>query len=84
MGVSSVTRNYQVTIPKDVREVKGIKVGDKIVFSIEGDRIEMFKLKRETAEKAFGSWKGLVKGSSAGYVRKIRKGWKVRNRRLGV
>ena len=28
----SVTRKYQVTIPKEVREALGIKAGDEIVF----------------------------------------------------
>jgi len=28
----SVTKKYQVTIPKDVREALGIKAGDEVVF----------------------------------------------------
>jgi len=28
----TVTRKYQVTIPKEVREALGIKAGDKVVF----------------------------------------------------
>ena len=84
MGVACVTRNYQVTIPKDVRELKGIRIGDRVVFSIEGDKIEVFKLKKETAEDAFGSWKGEIKGSSRGYVRKLREEWKARGKRLGI
>jgi len=28
----SVTRKYQVTIPKEVREALGIKAGDEVVF----------------------------------------------------
>jgi len=84
MGIASVTRNYQVTIPKDVREMKGIKVGDKIVFSIEGDRIEVFKMEKEIAEKAFGSWEGKMKGSSVAYVRKLRREWSKRGKRLGI
>jgi len=84
MGMSIVTRNYQVTIPKDVRETTGIKVGDKVVFSIEGDKVEVRKLSKETAEKAFGSWKGSIKGSSVDYVRKMRKEWNKREKRLGL
>ena len=34
-----VTRNYQITIPYDVRERLGIKVGDKLVVYLEGDKI---------------------------------------------
>lgn len=81
MGISSVTRNYQVTIPKDIRELQRIKVGDKIVFSIEGNRIEVFKLRKGITEKAFGSWNS-DKASSTNYVRKLRKEWSVREKRL--
>ncbi|MDT7902094.1 MAG: AbrB/MazE/SpoVT family DNA-binding domain-containing protein [Acidianus sp.] len=34
-----VTRNYQITIPYDVREKLGIKIGDKLVVYVEGDKI---------------------------------------------
>jgi len=84
MGITSVTRNYQVTIPKDIRELQDIKIGDKIVFSIEGGRVEVFKLRKETAEKVFGSWKGEIKGPSTAYVRKLRKEWVTREKRLGL
>lgn len=84
MGVSTVTRNYQVTIPKDVREVRDIRVGDKVVFAIEGDHVEVFTLRDELFKKAFGAWKGAIKGSSVEYVRKMRKEWDARARRLGL
>lgn len=83
MGISIVTRNYQVTIPKDVRETAGIRVGDKVVFSVEGEKVEVRKLNKETAEKIFGSWTE-VKGSSVDYVRKMRKEWSRREKRLGL
>ncbi len=35
MGVSKVTRNYQITIPSDIRKKLGIKVGDVLVVEIE-------------------------------------------------
>jgi antitoxin PrlF len=35
MGVTKVTRNYQVTIPSDIRRKLGIKVGDVLVIEIE-------------------------------------------------
>ncbi|BDC17187.1 AbrB/MazE/SpoVT family DNA-binding domain-containing protein [Acidianus sp. HS-5] len=34
-----VTRNYQITIPYNVRERLGIKVGDNLVVYLEGDKI---------------------------------------------
>lgn len=35
MGV--VTRKFQITLPKDVREDMGIEIGDKVVFIKEKD-----------------------------------------------
>lgn len=34
-----MTRKYQVTIPKEVRESLGIKVGDRLLVRVEGDCI---------------------------------------------
>ncbi len=35
MGITKVTRNYQITIPSDIRKELGIKVGDVLVIEIE-------------------------------------------------
>jgi len=45
MGIAIVTRNFQLTIPKDVREVQGIKIGDKVLFSVENNKVEISKFK---------------------------------------
>ena len=34
-----VTRKYQITIPRDIREKLGIKVGDRLLIRLEGERI---------------------------------------------
>ena len=39
-----VTKKYQVTIPKDVRDALGIKAGDEVVFVREGNRYVLMKL----------------------------------------
>ncbi|NJE10786.1 AbrB/MazE/SpoVT family DNA-binding domain-containing protein [Thermococcus sp. MAR1] len=39
-----VTKKYQVTIPKEVREALGIRAGDEVVFVREGDRYVLMKL----------------------------------------
>lgn len=44
--VSKVTRNYQVTIPLEIREKLGIKVGDYIMFEVRGDEIVIKAYKR--------------------------------------
>ncbi|AIG97391.1 looped-hinge helix DNA binding protein domain protein, AbrB family [Archaeoglobus fulgidus DSM 8774] len=39
LGLSSVTQKYQVTLTKDVRDVLGVKPGDKVVFVQKGDAV---------------------------------------------
>ncbi|WP_258084845.1 AbrB/MazE/SpoVT family DNA-binding domain-containing protein [Thermococcus thermotolerans] len=39
-----VTKKYQVTIPKEVREALGIRAGDEVVFVREGNRYVLMKL----------------------------------------
>lgn len=39
-------------------------------------------MKKEIAENVFGSWKSEMKGSSIAYVRRLRKEWKIRSKRL--
>ncbi|QPG51216.1 AbrB/MazE/SpoVT family DNA-binding domain-containing protein [Saccharolobus solfataricus] len=37
--ISKVTRNFQVTIPYEIRKVLGIKEGDYIEFAIENGKV---------------------------------------------
>jgi len=37
--VVKVTRKYQITLPKEVREKLGIRIGDFLRIKVEGDRI---------------------------------------------
>ncbi|HLD57107.1 MAG TPA: AbrB/MazE/SpoVT family DNA-binding domain-containing protein [archaeon] len=83
MGIARVTRNFQVTIPKDVREVQGIKEGDKVIFSVDGSKVEVSKFKNNFVEEAFGAWKAKVE-PGANYVKKIRSEWKIRNDKLSI
>jgi len=43
VAVVRVTRNYQITIPAEVRRRLGIKAGDQVVVEVEGDRIVIRK-----------------------------------------
>jgi AbrB family looped-hinge helix DNA binding protein len=43
VAVVRVTRNYQITIPAEVRRRLGIKVGDRVLVEVEGDRIVIRK-----------------------------------------
>jgi AbrB family looped-hinge helix DNA binding protein len=37
MPSASLTSKGQITIPKAIREVMGVKTGDRVDFSVEGD-----------------------------------------------
>jgi len=37
-AAAKITSKGQVTLPKAVREALGIKIGDKVVFRVEGNR----------------------------------------------
>ena len=85
MGLAKVTRNYQVTIPKDIRRIKGIEIGDTVLFAIEGKKVDFLKLEREqTLRDIAGSWKDSLKKSSVEQVKELRAGWDHRMRRLGL
>ncbi len=38
-AVVKITRKYQITIPKEIREKLKLRIGDKLVIKIEGDHI---------------------------------------------
>lgn len=82
MGITKVTRSYQVTLPKDVREMSKIHIGDKLIVTSENGEIVMKKLQARIIEKTFGSWK--TRGSGVVYTRKIRDEAERREKRLGV
>ncbi|RLF03765.1 MAG: AbrB/MazE/SpoVT family DNA-binding domain-containing protein [Thermoprotei archaeon] len=50
-----VTRKYQVTIPKEVREELGIKVGDRLLVSVRGDCIVLEPIKPSSALERLAS-----------------------------
>jgi len=82
MGMTTVTRNYQITLPKDIRAREGINVGDSLLVDIKGDVIEIRKAKAEIGS-AFGAWKKL-REDSVEYVRMLRKDSEKRMKRLGL
>lgn len=80
MGIAKITRNYQITIPKDVREVKGLREGDKVIFIIEDNKVNLTKMNRESIKYAAGLW-SKTKETGTEYKRRIRAGWKKRLKR---
>lgn len=47
MPVTKVTRNYQITLPAEIRKALGIKEGELLDVELEGDRIVIRRLKKE-------------------------------------
>ena len=84
MSITKVTRNYQITVPRDIREQAKISEGDKLVVTMENNEIKMKKIDEDVFEKAFGLWKNAKITDSVKYVRGIRKGWEKRAKRLGL
>lgn len=47
MDTVTVTRNAQITIPKQVRDALGITEGSKVAVRVEGDRIVIQKVEED-------------------------------------
>lgn len=75
VGVSSVSEKGQVTIPKEIRETLGLKAGDRVVFTSEGDRILVRRARRKRLSQVLESQKpwGI---SSLEFQRKAREEWR--------
>ena len=78
MGVSIITRNNQITLPKDVRHMKNLKVGDRVLFVVKEDTIELKKMSNSLIQETAGLWKELEK-TGLEYQKEVRKGWKKRS-----
>ncbi|AHL23161.1 AbrB/MazE/SpoVT family DNA-binding domain-containing protein [Thermococcus nautili] len=46
MPVTKVTRNYQITIPAEIRKALGIKQGEYLTVELRGDEIVIKRAKR--------------------------------------
>mgnify|MGYP001558500504 CR=1 FL=1 len=74
MGISKITRNFQVTLPKDIRELKNFKVGEKVLFVVERDRVDILKMDKNIIRETAGLWAG-IKETGLEYERRLRKEW---------
>ncbi len=54
MSVTKVTRNYQITIPAEIRKALGIKEGELLEVSLEGDKIVIQRLKKRRKRLKLG------------------------------
>ncbi len=46
MSFTKVTRNYQITIPAEIRKALGIREGELLEVSLEGDKIVIQRAKK--------------------------------------
>ena len=81
MESSRITRNFQVTLPKDIRKLKNLQVGDEVLFIVDQDRIELIKKEEDPIMAAAGLWKGM-KETGVQYQKRLRKEWSKRQQKL--
>ncbi len=81
MGIAKITRNYQITLPKDVRKIISLKEGDEVMFIVEDDKVLLTKSKEDPMLAAAGIWKNM-KETGAEYQKRMRGQWKKRQKRL--
>jgi len=79
MGIAKITRNYQITLPKDVREMQNLKEGDCVIFNFEGRKVSLVKANKDALQNAAGIWN--LKETGAEYQKKIRDVWVKRKKR---
>ena len=83
MGVTKVTRNYQITLPKDAREIAGIKIGDTVTVDADEKQLKIRKMSAKTAIfDSIGIFNSVR--DSVEFVRKIRDTYGERKKRLGL
>ena len=80
--MAKVTRNFQITLPKDVRRVVDIKVGDTLLVSQREKEVVITKLDENPVDASFGIWKNVK--DSVKFVREGRAEYKKRAKRLGI
>jgi AbrB family looped-hinge helix DNA binding protein len=81
MGISKITRNFQITLPKDVRIIKKLEEGDAVVFAIEGNDVILEKVEEDPIMASAGIWKNF-KETGAQYQKRLRGQWKKRQKQL--
>ncbi len=75
MPVSTITSKGQTTVPKEVREVLNVDIGDKLTWEIRGGRVSI-----TTERPALYRWKGVIKHGPADAVQAVADARKTRGR----
>ena len=68
-----VTRNFQITLPKSIRDYVGIEIGDSIIIEAKDKEIILKKADKEPIESAFGRWRWCK--DSITFVDNLRSTW---------
>ena len=74
IGISSVSEKGQVTIPKEMRDILGLKAGDKVVFIDQNDQFVVRKARTGKLSQTLENQKPWKAGALE-FQRKIRKEW---------
>jgi len=75
MATSTLTSKGQTTVPKEVRDVLDLDVGDKLTWEIRGGKVAV-----TTERPAFYRWEGIIKNSSGDVVKEMEQARKRRGR----
>ena len=81
MGITKVTRNFQITLPKDIRRFVNVQEGDEIVFTIEDKKVIVSKPTKDAVMAAAGLWED-KKETGEQYQKRIRSQWHKRQKAL--
>ncbi len=57
---SVLTKKFQITLPKKIRQILGVKSGERIGFIVEGNEVKIVPLKSKLEEN-FGKVKAVSK-----------------------
>ena len=79
MGISKITRNFQLTLPNDVRSIANIGEGDSVVFVLDNGKVVLQKAEDNPIMASAGLWKN-IRETGEQYQKRAREGWKKRQK----
>lgn len=74
METSTVTKKGQVTIPIRLRELLGLRTGEKVIFNVEGKKVVLKKAPTDPIEDMIGLGVDVF-GDCIEYQKRIRAEW---------
>jgi len=67
---SVLTKKFQITLPKRIRQILGVKSGERIGFIVEGNEVKIVPLKSKLEEN-FGKVKAVSKSEKFKEIREF-------------